>query len=68
MLELALVVPHSKTKTWAGKCLQTLQVVSKVAMAAILDLLVDSLKEAMLRQPYGRIVPYSSRQDEPITQ
>lgn len=51
------MVPHSKTRTWAGRCLPTLLAVFKVVMAVILDPLVDSRKEAMRRQPYGMILP-----------
>lgn len=57
MVELAPVVPHSKTRIWVDRCLPTLLVVSKVVTAVIPDPLVDSRKEAMPRQPYGTILP-----------
>lgn len=66
MAELAPVVPHSKIRTWEGRCLPTPLVVSKVVMAVILDPLVDSPKGAMQRQPYGMILPFCTMTMAPV--
>lgn len=60
MVALAPEAPHSKTRTWAGRCLPTPRVVSKVVMAAILDPPADSRKEAMRRQRCGMFTPLKS--------